>query len=89
MDPPELASEPAPCYACRGRIEPPGWNPINLQCGMEMGILNKFGREDCSSSVWCRGSHEDIILDPPPKRIKKKCLVISTTFILVCFGPKP
>jgi hypothetical protein len=24
MDPPELASEPAPCYARRGRIEPPG-----------------------------------------------------------------
>jgi hypothetical protein len=23
MDPPELASEPAPCYARRGRIEPP------------------------------------------------------------------
>jgi hypothetical protein len=24
MDPPELASEHAPCYARRGRIEPPG-----------------------------------------------------------------
>ena len=23
MDPPELASELAPCYACRGRMEPP------------------------------------------------------------------
>jgi hypothetical protein len=23
MDPPELASEPAPCHARRGRIEPP------------------------------------------------------------------
>jgi hypothetical protein len=23
MDPPELASEPAPCYTRRGRIEPP------------------------------------------------------------------
>jgi hypothetical protein len=25
MDPPELASEHAPCYARRGRIEPPGF----------------------------------------------------------------
>ena len=30
MDPPELASEPAQCYARRGRIEPPHWIGVRV-----------------------------------------------------------
>ena len=33
MDTPELASEPAPCYARRGRIEPPQDNEQDGQQG--------------------------------------------------------
>ena len=43
MDPPELASELAPCYARRGRIEPPGTTPSTSSFsiyGNETKIVN-------------------------------------------------
>jgi hypothetical protein len=40
MDPPELASEPAPCYARRGRIEPPeNLGRVQKSAGFFLGQL--------------------------------------------------
>ena len=41
MDPPELASEPAPCYAHRGRIEPPDSSQLLIFINVKIFILLK------------------------------------------------